>query len=365
MDEIEIIFRVLKRGWWIILLVAALAVGGIFFLDSQTTPRYRTSARLLIAADPQSLQGRDLIYSYTSLDKASVVSTFVEIANSRRILNDAREALNLPAGGLIPYATSAVLLPSTNVIEIMVNGPDPVVVQAIANLISEMTISYVKETYQGYYLKTLDDAVLPALPYKPNLQQDTAVALIVGLVLGGLLAVLYDFMRPQSHILHYRRTVDRTSGALKRPYLERYLRDYSKSNHAARGVALALIQINRLHSGLSGSSTRRLLRYIVRFLHDELRGKDVIARWSPDSFAVLMPDITQAEARVVLDRLQEELSRPQEIPPNNELMILDPRIGMVASQDKRVLTAIIMEAETALEEAKYSDTKPVLFTPVP
>lgn len=77
--------------------------------------------------------------------------------------------------------------------------------------------------------------------------------------------------------------------------------------HGDHNAVLALIDIDHfdLINEQCGKGTGNdLLKAFARRLHHGLRRSDIAARWGEDEFAVLLPDTTLDEARMVMERLR-------------------------------------------------------------
>lgn len=367
MDDLRSILQVLRRNWWMILLTPILAVIIVLAIDSRAPARYRSSARLFVSTDPSLLEGRDLIYSYQSLDKATIVATFVEIANSRRIFVDAVSALSLPAELSKDYLLKAVTLPSTSVLEVTVEGPNAEVVQALAHAAGLKTIDFIRTHYEGYSLEFLDPPYLPSEPFQPSPAQDAAIAGVLGLVVGLMLASVREVIERPLDPAQQKSSIDPVSTALKRLYLLKVLDGYSDPRGGF--VTLALIRLDGLDSlkrGLPAPAFRRLVRQIAGLLRAELRGKDLVARWNENSFAVLMPNTTSADAARLLERVHYELAQPLAIFDNQEERVqVQPRIGAAHYRSNEISAQALIQAEKALESAGKNSYRPVFFTPEP
>jgi capsular polysaccharide biosynthesis protein/GGDEF domain-containing protein len=361
MEEIQIVLRVLKRNWLALLLTPLLSVIVTLWIDSTLTPVYRSNAQLFVSTDLSTLEGRDLIYSYSSLDKASIVAAFVEIGSSRQIRADVKQELSLPS--FAPYILSSVALPNTSVIELKVEGPDPRRVKDIADTAARKVIDFVGRYYEGYRLEILDSAYLPTVPIRPVPVRDAAISLVLGLVVGGLLAILYDFIHSSSELLLRWTGYDRATSTLKR---SQFLGLSEGRLQPKDGQAiLAIIHLAGLQDNqhmLSTSRYRHLLKQATKLIRAELRGKDLIARWSDDRFAILMPGISPGEANFITERIQRVLSRPQKSLAGGDLVSLSPRIGAVIPETSEPISMVIERAELALAKAGSNGSKPVIYT---
>ena len=85
----------LQRGWWIILLTALIATASSLIVSFLTVPQYGATARFIITPSPSLKTSVEVINSLNTLDRSSVVTTYVEIMNSDKILSDSLAFLNV------------------------------------------------------------------------------------------------------------------------------------------------------------------------------------------------------------------------------------------------------------------------------
>jgi capsular polysaccharide biosynthesis protein len=76
------------------------------------------------------------------------------------------------------------------IIEISVEGANPLLVQAFANKIGDSTIEYIGDLSGVYEMKVLDSAKSPNSPIRPNKMLNLALGAALGLALGVGLAFL-------------------------------------------------------------------------------------------------------------------------------------------------------------------------------
>lgn len=352
----------LWRNWWIITLTVLIAVGASLLLNLTTTPTYRTTLQLLVIPNRSTFDGRDLVYSLGTLEDRSIVATYVEIANSQRIYREAVNAIDLGVEDRPNYRLSTVALPGANVLEVSVEGPDPVLVAELANTAAEETINYVEDTYDVFGMDLLDPAPIPRRPISPQPWRDTSLALAFGLILGSALAVIREQVRqPFAQAIQQRHATDYESSAFTRAYLERQIKQLFHSG--TENVVLAIIRLEGLGEVyLRHPIVRRLLPRVTKTLRTELRGRDIIARWDEISFAIVMPGIANHEEAIrILERIQNILAQPVEVYEQSEAILLKPHVGACLSSTGDRPTDLIDRSERALVQASENGYKPVLY----
>ena len=143
--EIKLYFRMLQRGWWLIILVALVALSASLAYSYLAVPQYQATARFIIS--PGSLltsdgDARAVIDGLDTLDRPSIVATFAEVMNSRRILAEAIGYLQLKNFDITKYTIQAVALPESSVMELTITGPNAKTVTDLANGIGYQSILF-------------------------------------------------------------------------------------------------------------------------------------------------------------------------------------------------------------------------------
>jgi diguanylate cyclase (GGDEF)-like protein len=364
MEELAIAFRILKRGWWIILSTAVLAGSITSLLSARSIPTYQTNLRMFVTADMIQLEGRDLIYGYSSLDGSSIVTTFVEITNSRRMRENAARNFNQASEFFDRYTVSTVDLPNSSVLELVVTGPNPQVVQYFANAIAQSAVDFVRANYSAYKLEILDSAFLPTIPIRPNFVQDIVVSLVLGTVLGILIAVGADLLPNPVKTIQSWASFDRQTHTLKRRYFERHMDDWLYSDGMNTNLALIrLAKLPQLEETLAPTGFKQLLKEITQIIREEVRGKDIISRWSDDSFAVLMPGVSSDQAAATLEQISRKLANLNVEDEGLEPEPLKPVIGAVMLTERLPYLSIIKRAEAALDKASKNGSEGIILLP--
>ncbi|MBE2200915.1 MAG: diguanylate cyclase [Anaerolinea sp.] len=362
MVQLRMYLQALWRNWWIVALTAVSAVTLTLVINSMTQPVYQSRLQLLIAPNMTDFSGRDLIYSLDTLDRRSIVATFVEVLNSGRIRREALDAAELDEDARDSYQISAVALPEASVLEVAVEGPDPEIAAALANAAAAQTISYVGQTYDIYRIELLDPASIPKTPISPTPIRDASLALLFGLVLGSILAILRDqIQQPLSGKLRQWNAHDHASTAYKRTYMENQLERLLPTG--AEQLIFSMVRLEGLSRlELPAHALHNLLRRIIAIMRDELPGRDLIARWDDHSFAVLMRHVPDREQALIrLNRLQQALSDPIEVYAGGEVINLSPRLAAVVGQPDDTVSSLIERLSVATVRANKNGHGPTLY----
>ncbi len=355
--EIKLYLRMIQRSWWIVVLTALAAVLVALVASYFATPIYSTSARYLVSPNPTYIGGSDidynLIYSLDALDKRSIITTYAEVLNSPRMYTQTVVALGLQESGLLDYTHTAVVFPDTNVIDLTVTGPDKQLIVALAGKLGQLASAYVESLYPIYTMGLLDPATTPGAPVYPKPLRDAGVALAVGLALGVGLALLRELLKaPMMNFLQQRK-LDEMSQALKRSVFEDILKERALAG--PEQMSLCFVRLEGLRDYLDVlplSTLQNSFRHITQVLKDQLRGKDLVARWDKLEYSVLLSNTAGKAAWNTMGRVKTALSEPIKLDVSGEELELKPVIGIAEYSAGDTDTSLIENAGQALELAK-------------
>ena len=359
--EIRFYFRIIQRGWWLILVSALTAVNvSLIYSYYVTVPMYEAVARFIVSPNIQNTDSGDLVNSLEALDKRSIISTYAEVLNSHQIADSTMELLREHPNDFDGYTMSVTVLPDANIIRFSVKGPNPDVAALLANSIGQHAIDFVMNTYVIYSIDFLDKAVSPSEPYQPRPAQDAGLALLVGMVLGVGLAIFKDQISGTLDKLGQRNMFDYESLAFTRVYFERRVRQ-EVANQPDSVPTLGIIHllgIQEIYDSLPQAYVNQILRKVTETLKYQLRGNDIVGRWSQLQFSILLPSTDGASALSRLDRIRELLNQPISLDTDAGVdIVLDPRIGFADRQGGESINVWITQVEKALEISMESDEK--------
>lgn len=354
--ELRIYLRMLQRSWWVVILTALIAVNAALIASYFTPPTYRASARFVVSPNPGQITGGDIFSSLDVLDKRSIIATYAEFMNSNRVYIEALQDLNLQPTNLLDYKHTTIVLPDANILELTVDGPDAKTTAMLTNTIGQRAISYIRGIYQVFDISMLDPAAIPVVPITPQPLRDSLLALVLGLVLGAALAILREQMQMPLDAYRQRNMIDKTSMAYTRRYFTRQL-ETEAVNNPNETYSLGLVQLEgllELVDNLPQPIMQTILTRITGILRKELRGNDLIGRWSDASFAMLLPATSEAAANRTMERIRQSLSVPLEIESNTEPFILRPRIGFATHKSNESAQELTERVEMSLDKSSGS-----------
>jgi diguanylate cyclase (GGDEF)-like protein len=299
--------------------------------------------------------GSNILNSLSTLDKRSIITTYAEILNSQRIYTETINLLQLNDVNLADYKYSAVALPDANIIEFSVTGPNRDVVYTLANGIGQHAVEYVHSLYQVYDLNVLDTASPPTAPISPQPVRSAGVALVVGLALGIVLALIRELVRTPMENFVRQRNLDDGSLALNRRAFEQRLSEIAFAS--PRDFSLSVVHLNGLSeyvNVLPQSTLQRVFRGVTQVLKNQLRGNDIVGRWSELDYIVLLSDTPGNAAMNTMERVRMALSYPVSMDTGEDIL-LDPQIGIAEYRVGDTAQTMIKNIEWALDVAKKNN----------
>jgi len=187
--------RALRRWWWLPVAAAVVCTAAALLATSRETPRYAATATAIVAPTLDLVESSELLRSFDTLERRSVVATFARIASTREVREAAGEELGLSSGELRGHRLSASVVSSTNLIRVTAEGPDPEVVAALANAATLVTEAEARRFYRIFTLHSVEAATRPAGPVHPDPQRNAGVGLVLGFLLGVFVAIAIEAIR--------------------------------------------------------------------------------------------------------------------------------------------------------------------------
>ena len=360
--EMRFYLRVMQRGWWLILISVLVAANvSLAYSFYFVTPMYESVARFIVSPNLQTtMDSGDMINSLEALDNRSIIATYAEVLNSPQIRIDAMQVLSDESSSFSGYIISATALPEANIVRYSVKGPDPEITTILANGIGQYSIDYLNSLYINFDVQFLDKATPPDEPYQPRPIQDAILAALFGFVIGAGLAIFRDLISGTLDQLSKRNMIDYESLAFNRSYFERLIRqEISVQPDAVMTFGIIYLSgVQDYYDSLPQTYINRIMRKVTETLRYQLRGTDIIGRWSKLQFSILLPSTDGASAVSRFERIRDVLEQPisLEIDGNFDIS-LDARIGFADRQGGESLNVLISQTEKALEISMESDEK--------
>ena len=360
--EIRLYFQMLKRGWWVVLLTALTAVVAALGASYIVTPQYKAVARFLLSPRnilPSSpglgLEGLDILGNQT------VITTYMEVMRSNRVYRDALAELDRTPEEMEDYVYEIQVLPNSSVIELSVTGPSPELAAAFANSIGNQAIRFTSLLSEYYRVDFLDEALPPVVPDSPQPVRDSILAFGIGLLLGGVLAIVRDQLMTSLDAYRLRFQLDNITGVYNRRTIRKFLEDELTQNPdgvLSAGI-IELVGLADIEDTLPTSGYQNVLRQVTATLQKELRGHDIIGRWTDNSFLVILPKTPGPAAKGIFSRISTMLSLPVALQHLDLSIELTPYIGAAEYSLNISIEELLEKASEALENARKNKANPV------
>lgn len=189
--ELNRLFQLLLRKWWVILLTVLVTLAGTVAFTLTQTPIYSASATYIVSPSAEVLNSTGFLSGLSVLGgQSTVANTYASIAKSNTVRQNASTALGLNPAQTRSLGVESRVQANTNLIVITVEGSDPALVQSFVNEVGKSTLDYVNTLYEVYDMNVLDAAVRPELPVWPKTKLNIVLGLALGFVLGGGLVLL-------------------------------------------------------------------------------------------------------------------------------------------------------------------------------
>lgn len=180
-DLLEVLNAVRQHLAALILCTLVAAAAGFVVSRFVMTPQYESSALMIVNTrqDASANVTSDQITSATKL-----VSTYSIIIKSdtvlQQVINDL--GLNLSYDSLRDRVTVSAV-DDTQVMKITVRSDNPEWARQVCDKITEVSPNAILEAVEAGSVKVISKAAVPTDPVSPNIEKNTALAAVVGLVL--------------------------------------------------------------------------------------------------------------------------------------------------------------------------------------
>ena len=191
----ELLEILLKRKLLIILMTVLCTVAGGVYSVFLITPMYNAETTMMVNG------AKNMTDIASSLDIGSInlsqklVVTYGEIVKSRIVLEQTIDSLKLDMTyEQLLRKTTAQQVGGTEILKIAVQDEDPAQAAIIANKISDVFVKEVMRILKVNNVETIDKAIPIEKPVNVKTALNTAIAMILGLMMGVFTAFVLEYM---------------------------------------------------------------------------------------------------------------------------------------------------------------------------
>jgi capsular polysaccharide biosynthesis protein len=205
------ILQTLRRRVWTIVVVAAVTAGSALGFSMLQTPTYQASVLILVG---QETTGDTNFGAADVTDLQELALTVAKAVPTTPIAETVVERLDLQeeSAGEVIRNVSAEPDPGTMFVNVSYKDSDPERAQLIANTIGKVLSEKISEVSVGANAITAtvwEPATLPETPVSPDPIRNVIIALVLGSLLGIVLAFLLEYV---SDSWNSRNEVEEVSG---------------------------------------------------------------------------------------------------------------------------------------------------------
>ena len=205
-DYIEIdlvrLLTALWRHFWIILLsMVVFGVTGFGYANYLITPLYQSDVQMYVNNADISVGSTSIKFSQGDLLAAQgLVDTYIVILNSRPMLDDVIDELELPYSyEQLKEMISAEAVNGTEVFQITVTDANRKEAKEIANKIAELLPEHISDVVDGSSVRVVQYAVLAGGPCSPNVVKYLCLGIALGFLLSAGIIVLRVLLDKRIH----------------------------------------------------------------------------------------------------------------------------------------------------------------------
>ncbi|NPV65559.1 MAG: diguanylate cyclase [Anaerolineae bacterium] len=360
--ELRQYLRIILRSWWFIIPVTLIALTASLVFSYATTPIYRAASSYVAGLAPDVGASSDaIIYGLDTLaGRERIFSTYCGVLNSHNVRQDAYRLMGVsdPAGlGLDDYVVQCNVLPDSNILLLIVEGPAPTLVTRLNEAVGLAGMAQTNRLYRPFPLERLDPVVLEPEPVSPNYTQNAVLGAVLGLVLGITLAFVVEYLRSPLERIEGLTIRDPKLGVYnERYFLRRFEEEIKRARVRNRPISLAFTQLvpdedfNLLEERVQDA----LLRQAALFMQDSLREGDIVAYFGQHVFGLLFAETPGDEARSMLVNMHYDI-RSRTFRFEDFSASFEAKSGVVESSGGLLGTQAMMDkAAEALRDAELA-----------
>ncbi len=192
--ELQELWRVIRKRLGMIVLIAVVATVTSGLLSKFVLSKQYAATATLFVIPQNSTQ--DLLTSMATGQK--LVDTYAQFVLSRAVLTRVAESEGVSVAQLTKMIIATPDI-NTDLLTITVKSSSPAMAANIANAVARSTVTEVTSVQGQKNLEVVNPALSSNIPVAPKAAINVAIALVLGLLVGGGLAFLLEYMDDSIH----------------------------------------------------------------------------------------------------------------------------------------------------------------------
>lgn len=353
--------QILLKRWWLIVPLTLVALTVSLVISYRQQPIYQVTSTYVTKLSAQGNSINDTLYGVDTLtSRTSMFSTYCQVITSQNVREDAVKLLGLDTSvvDIKPYTVNCNVLPDTDVLLLIVQGPAPALATRLNQAIGMVGVARTANLY-GYFfgLQPLDSATAAPPLEIGNRLQIGLLGGVLGLTVGISLAFALEYLRSPSERMDMLAIRDPQLGIYnKRYFQQRLAEEINRARIRNRPICVALLRLVPTEDFvlLPEDAQKTMARSAVMFMNEAMPELGMIASLGNMTFAILLPETPATDARNFIATLHEKL-RVQLFAADDYTATFNALTGLVeASGGVLDPKAMVAKATEALQTAEAS-----------
>lgn len=190
----ELLWRSLRRGWWIILLACGVAVGAATVTTSGEPAVFQAVVEMATTPNTGVETDRDVLSAIELLDHRTLIATLARVPTTKEVIREAAERIGWASGQADRFHVTTRLEPYTFIVRVEVSGPDQDQAVQLADSIAWVSRRESHGLYRLFSLREIGGARAEGT-VRPSESRNLVVAAILGLFSGLIGTMLWTSYR--------------------------------------------------------------------------------------------------------------------------------------------------------------------------
>jgi len=351
---------ILLKRWWLIVPLTLIAATGALLFSYTRPPVYQSTSTYISRVRATGTDSSNTLYAIDITQRQNVFVTYCQVMTSNAIRKQAFSMIGLDVNTFadaLKYQVICNVLPSANVLLVIVQGPSPKLVESLNAAVGMAGTARSDGLYAYSGLEPLDPPKTEEVATSANRSQFGVLGAILGLVVGVALAFVIEYSRSPLERMEMLSIRNPKLGVYNDRYFrQRLAEEINRARIRHRPISVALLKLipSEDFSLMPDSAQDMLLRSIALWMQDTIRDGDIIAAAGHHTFAILLPETPGDEAKEVITRLHNDI-RSQTFGAADYVTNFSANTGLVeASGGTLDLKTMLARAAEALATAEQN-----------